>query len=86
MTDYQKACMHVYDNIDLDVLSFTDHQIYKHHSSLDEENPRLADDIYDLMEEYGDENDLPEGWWLEYGETEDVFAECMTLLGKEFGK
>ena len=32
----------------------------------------LADDIHDLMEEFGDENDLSEGWWLEYGDEEDV--------------
>lgn len=31
-------------------------------------------EVYDLMEEYGAENDLPEGWWLEYGEPEDILA------------
>ena len=27
--------------------------------------------IIDLLEEYGEENDLPEGWWEEYGEIDD---------------
>ena len=27
--------------------------------------------ILDLLEEYGEDNDLPEGWWEEYGEMED---------------
>lgn len=34
--------------------------------------PALADDIADLMEEYGQDNDLPEGWWLEYGDIDDI--------------
>ena len=27
--------------------------------------------IIDLLEEYGDDNDLPEGWWEEYGDIDD---------------
>ena len=27
--------------------------------------------IIDLLEEYGEDNDLPEGWWEEYGDIED---------------
>ena len=34
----------------------------------------IADNISDLMEEYGEDNDLPEGWWLNYvGDAEDIF-------------
>jgi hypothetical protein len=32
----------------------------------------LADDVGDLLEEYGQDNDLPEGWWLEYGDIDDI--------------
>ncbi len=28
--------------------------------------------VIDLLEEYGEENDLPEGWWEEYGDIDDV--------------
>lgn len=28
--------------------------------------PRKADEIADALEEYGQDNDLPEGWWCEY--------------------
>ena len=28
--------------------------------------PVVADDIRDLLEEYGQDNELPEGWWYEY--------------------
>ena len=33
----------------------------------------IADKLIDGMEEYGEDNDLPEGWWMEYGDEEDVF-------------
>lgn len=32
----------------------------------------LDDDINDLMEEFGSDHDLPEGWWLGCGTTEDI--------------
>ena len=35
----------------------------------------IEDKIYDLLEEYGEDNDLPEGWYLEYGDIEDFFME-----------
>ena len=35
---------------------------------------KIADEINDLMEEYGADNDLPEGWWLDkVGDAEEVF-------------
>jgi hypothetical protein len=34
--------------------------------------PALTDDIADLLEEYGQDNDLPEGWWCEYGDIDDI--------------
>ena len=35
----------------------------------------VEDKIHDLLEEYGEDNDLPEGWYLEYGDIEDFFME-----------
>ncbi len=32
----------------------------------------LADKIQDLLEEYGADNDLPEGWWEEFGDLDDI--------------
>lgn len=34
--------------------------------------PQDADDIADALEEYGEDNGLPEGWWLEYGDIDDI--------------
>lgn len=35
----------------------------------------ITNDIYDLMEEYSDENGLPEGWWQEETDEEQIFWE-----------
>ena len=39
------------------------------------EGEKICDEIYDLMEEYSDDNDLPEGWWLEETDEEEIFWE-----------
>lgn len=28
--------------------------------------------VIDLLEEYGEDNDMPEGWWEEYGDIDDI--------------
>ena len=38
-------------------------------------DPVFTDLIYDLLEEYGEDNDLPEGWWLEYGDIDDILEQ-----------
>lgn len=35
----------------------------------------ICDEIHDLMEEYSDENGLPEGWWQEETDEEQIFWE-----------
>lgn len=37
--------------------------------------PSIADNITDLMEEYGEDNDLPEGWWYDEGDVDDIFTQ-----------
>lgn len=41
--------------------------------NIQQADPTISDEIHDLMEEYSDENDLPEGWWLREGDEDDVF-------------
>lgn len=33
----------------------------------------IADKLYDLMEEYGEDHDLGENWWLNEGDIEEVY-------------
>lgn len=72
MNDIEKAIEYVRDNVDLeDVLTaklnmeFLREPLYR-------VNNTLCDEIYDLMEEYGSDNELPEGWWLEEHDEETI--------------
>ena len=40
-------------------------------------SPRIADIIHDLMEEYGQDNDLPEGWWYDYADEDEIFTQLL---------
>ena len=37
--------------------------------------PQDADDIADTLEEYGEDNGLPEGWWCEYGDIDEIIEQ-----------
>lgn len=65
MNDIEKAIEYVRDNVDLeDVLTAKLNMAFLR-EPLYRVNNTLCDEIYDLMEEYGSDNELPEGWWLE---------------------
>jgi len=34
----------------------------------------ISNEIRELMDEYGQNNDLPEDWWMELGDEDDVFS------------
>lgn len=36
---------------------------------------KIADEIYDLMEEWGEEHNLPENWWGEFKTEDDIFLD-----------
>lgn len=33
----------------------------------------ISDEIRTLMDEYGEENNLPEDWWREFGDEDNIF-------------
>lgn len=40
----------------------------------------LTNQVYDLLEEYGQDNDLPENWWLdEMGDVDEAIGMCIDL-------
>jgi hypothetical protein len=43
-------------------------------------NYALGDKIYDLMEEYGQDNDLAENWWLYEYDEEEIFLKVYDKL------
>lgn len=50
-------------------------RINHYRCNIDFASPSIRDEIHDLMEEYGEDNDLEEGWWLEFGDEDDIFFE-----------
>ena len=34
-----------------------------------------SDKVYNLLEEWGEEHDLPEGWWANEADMEDILTE-----------
>jgi hypothetical protein len=72
---FDKALQHVRDN-----KTWSDAQealalerISHYRCGIDFADSEISNKINDLMEEYGEDNDLAEGWWLLYGDTDDVF-------------
>ena len=48
-------------------------RINHYRCGIDFASPSIRDEIHDLMEEYSDDNDLAEGWWLLYGDETEIF-------------
>jgi hypothetical protein len=83
MTEFEKAALYVIDQLDeIDV----QHAIYhmdRDRRPLSMVDASLCGKISDLMEEYADDNDLPEGWWLDYGDEDEVLTTALNLKADE---
>ena len=77
MNHYRKAIQYVraYKTWSGACEAYALEKIEKFRCSICQASEEISMQIYDLMEEYGEENDLPENWWLEYGDEDDVFFE-----------
>ena len=64
MKHLEKALDYVRENIDIDYLKGCITTAMQMRRPLGGVAPLLVDDIYDLLEEYGQDNDLPEYWWM----------------------
>lgn len=72
-TLFETALNYVRSNIDMDDVRYIRGCVDKHHSCVRAEDCAILTRIYDLMEEYGEDNGLPEGWWLEEMDEEEIF-------------
>ena len=48
-------------------------RINHYRCGIDFADSEISNEINDLLEEYGENNDLAEGWWLEYEDIDNVF-------------
>lgn len=67
----KKAIKFITENVDMRTVEYTTDMAYTTRMPCTVISPRLADDVYDLLVEYGQDNGKSEDWWLEYGEIED---------------
>lgn len=74
MKELEKALVYVRTSIDMEYINKCIVSAMEMRCPFSLAYPLLADDISDLLEEYGEDNDLPEGWWCEYGDIDDIIA------------
>lgn len=67
-----KSIEYVRKNVDMNEVKATIKRMKERREPLYRANKNLCDNIYDLMEEYSENNDLPEGWWMNYDDEESV--------------
>ena len=73
-SDIDKAIDYVREQMDKDdmtILQAEMNKCYKMHL-IPNEDVMDCSKVIDLLEEYGQDNDMPEGWWMEYGEIDDI--------------
>ena len=74
-TDLELAIAYVRKNVDMERVERVRSVLASNNMEFDDVDEDLSDEIYDLMEEYGADHDLAEGWWEYEGTTEDVLKE-----------
>lgn len=72
MNTLEKALEYVRNDVDMQEINHNICKAMKMRCRFSLAFPLEADDIADLLEEYGQDNDLPEGWWCEYGDIDDI--------------
>lgn len=74
-TDFEKALDYVRNKVDMDYINYMVCKAMEMRCPTSYVDPILSDDIVDLLEEYGQDNDLPENWWCEYGDIDDIIEQ-----------
>lgn len=72
-TNEKKAMQYVWGqltDIDKAEIDLAIDKSWHNHTGILIEGDEIVNKICDLLEEYGHDNDLPEGWWLDYGDEE----------------
>ena len=73
-SELDKAIDYVREQMDVDdmaILQAEMNKCYKNHL-VPNDNVMDCSKVIDLLEEYGQDNDMPEGWWMEEGDIDDI--------------
>ena len=79
MNDFQEALQYVEENVEQIDVEHAIHHIDRDHAPLRLVDESLSMKINDLMEEYGADNDLPEGWWLDECDEDEIIFKLYDL-------
>lgn len=71
-THFEKALDYVRENIDVQYTHYCIVKAMEMRCTVSQADALMADEVADLLEEYGQDNDLPEGWWCEYGDIDEI--------------
>jgi hypothetical protein len=74
-SDVKDAIIYVRANVDMNDVERALSIIDRQRCPLYQADPELDNQIYDLMEEYGEDNGLPEGWWLSELDEDEILFE-----------
>lgn len=72
MKQIEKAIKYVRDNVDIDAVKGAIVTSMQMRMPVGCVAPALVYDITDLLEEYGQDNDLPEMWWAEFYDIDEI--------------
>ena len=72
MTHLEKAIKYIRENVDMEHVGYMIVQSKLQRMPVSLMYASFTDDVQDLLEEYGQDNDQPEGWWCEYGDIDDI--------------
>ena len=65
-------------------LEYTRQELTKKYRGKAVSEEEILDDIHDCMEQFGQDNDLPEGWWMSYGDIHDIFVMLQEYVNNMF--
>ena len=79
-SEVNKAVAYVSNNMDADELKVIKAQVNLAWETRQQITTSFDDEVEDLMEEFGEENDLPEGWWLNDCELDEVLIKLALII------
>lgn len=75
MKNINKALAYVRKNVDIDYINYIVQKSMQMRCPPSMVDALLADDVRDLLNDYSVDNDLPEDWWCEERDIDEIIME-----------
>lgn len=83
--DYKEICLEYLSNhLNLDEVMLCLSQSKMQRCPVRQANHKLVDKLTDLMDDFGEDNGLADGWWLEYGEVDEWLEDIVDANTPKF--